>query len=303
MPLGSLVNPLEGGAGPTTGQLSTGTLYGLNGQTITGNSSGAWAVTANGTNQSITLTPSGTGPVTIGSGPLTFTASNGSASASSQINFRANNGTDTVGMRLSGGTNDFGFSGGTIYPGTYSFFTAASAGLRIAATGNALFGLTTDGTGLIQLATGTTSAGGITLGDINQFRSDVNTLTFNFSGTLSTLKTAENGTSRAQFATNAGDLFIDTLTAGKSITLRSGNQSTALTLDSSQNGSAAGKWAFNGATVSSSTAIITTAGTTSVSSLRIPHGSAPTSPVNGDIWTTTSGLFVRINGVTVGPLS
>lgn len=45
------------------------------------------------------------------------------------------------------------------------------------------------------------------------------------------------------------------------------------------------------------------ASTTSKASLRIPHGSAPTSPVNGDIWTTTSGIFVRINGVTKGPLT
>jgi hypothetical protein len=37
--------------------------------------------------------------------------------------------------------------------------------------------------------------------------------------------------------------------------------------------------------------------------LNIPHGTAPTSPNNGDIWTTTAGLFVRINGTTVGPLS
>jgi hypothetical protein len=33
-----------------------------------------------------------------------------------------------------------------------------------------------------------------------------------------------------------------------------------------------------------------------------PHGVAPTAPVNGDVWTTTAGLFARINGVTVGPL-
>jgi hypothetical protein len=65
MPLGSLVNPLGGGAGPTTGQIAGGVLYGLNGQTITGNSSGAWAVAANGTNQSITLTPSGTGSTVV----------------------------------------------------------------------------------------------------------------------------------------------------------------------------------------------------------------------------------------------
>lgn len=45
------------------------------------------------------------------------------------------------------------------------------------------------------------------------------------------------------------------------------------------------------------------ASTTTISSLRLPHGSAPTSPVDGDMWTTTAGLYVRINGSTVGPLS
>jgi len=35
----------------------------------------------------------------------------------------------------------------------------------------------------------------------------------------------------------------------------------------------------------------------------IPHGSAPSSPVNGQIWTTTAGLYVRINGSTVGPIT
>lgn len=38
--------------------------------------------------------------------------------------------------------------------------------------------------------------------------------------------------------------------------------------------------------------------TTARASLCIPHGAAPTSPVDGDMWTTTAGLFVRINGVT-----
>lgn len=35
----------------------------------------------------------------------------------------------------------------------------------------------------------------------------------------------------------------------------------------------------------------------------IMHGVAPSAPVDGDIWTTTAGLYVRVNGVTVGPLS
>ena len=43
--------------------------------------------------------------------------------------------------------------------------------------------------------------------------------------------------------------------------------------------------------------------TSDVSGLNLPHGSAPSSPVDGDIWTTSSGLYVQINGSTIGPLS
>lgn len=71
----------------------------------------------------------------------------------------------------------------------------------------------------------------------------------------------------------------------------------------------------NGLTVSANGAGIT--GATSVSgakttlaatatgyaSLNLPHGTAPTTPANGDVWTTSSGLFVRVNGATVGPLA
>lgn len=45
------------------------------------------------------------------------------------------------------------------------------------------------------------------------------------------------------------------------------------------------------------------AATTGAASLNVPQGTAPTAPVNGDIWTTSAGMYVRINGVTVGPLS
>lgn len=47
----------------------------------------------------------------------------------------------------------------------------------------------------------------------------------------------------------------------------------------------------------------TAASTTTSSGLRLAHGAAPTSPTDGDVWTTTSGIFARINGATVGPLS
>ena len=33
----------------------------------------------------------------------------------------------------------------------------------------------------------------------------------------------------------------------------------------------------------------------------LPHGTAPSSPANGDCWTTTAGLYCYINGGTVGP--
>ena len=44
--------------------------------------------------------------------------------------------------------------------------------------------------------------------------------------------------------------------------------------------------------------VILPAATTGTASINIPHGSAPTSPVNGDLWTTTSGVFARVNGAT-----
>lgn len=44
--------------------------------------------------------------------------------------------------------------------------------------------------------------------------------------------------------------------------------------------------------------LITSASTTTQASLNIPHGVAPTSPVDGDVWSTTAGLFIRVNGVT-----
>ena len=43
----------------------------------------------------------------------------------------------------------------------------------------------------------------------------------------------------------------------------------------------------------------TFASATGGAGFRIPHGTAPTSPVNGDMWSTSAGgLFIQINGVT-----
>jgi hypothetical protein len=51
-------------------------------------------------------------------------------------------------------------------------------------------------------------------------------------------------------------------------------------------------------TLTLSGALITPASTTSLASIRMPHGAAPTTPTNGDLWTTTSEMQVQINGST-----
>lgn len=57
--------------------------------------------------------------------------------------------------------------------------------------------------------------------------------------------------------------------------------------------------AFNASgTITAGGKITGTAGVTGAASLNLPHGVAPTSPVNGDEWTTTAGAFHRINGAT-----
>lgn len=43
------------------------------------------------------------------------------------------------------------------------------------------------------------------------------------------------------------------------------------------------------------------ASTTANAGVNLGQGSAPTSPVNGDLWITSAGLFARANGATVGP--
>lgn len=49
--------------------------------------------------------------------------------------------------------------------------------------------------------------------------------------------------------------------------------------------------------------LITTASTTTSAGFNLPPGAAPTSPNNGDFWSTSAGFFGRVNGATVGPFT
>lgn len=84
------------------------------------------------------------------------------------------------------------------------------------------------------------------------------------------------------------ELVVGTLNATNLI-LRT-NNTAALTISTTQ-------------TATFASTVITAASVAGQAGLRLPHGAAPTAPVNGDIWTTTAGLFVRVNGATVGPLT
>lgn len=57
----------------------------------------------------------------------------------------------------------------------------------------------------------------------------------------------------------------------------------------------------SGVTITDNGTVNLVATAASYASANLPHGTAPTSPANGDIWTTTAGFFARINGATVGP--
>jgi hypothetical protein len=50
--------------------------------------------------------------------------------------------------------------------------------------------------------------------------------------------------------------------------------------------------------INASGRVNTIASTTANAGFNVAQGVAPTSPTNGDIWTTSASLFVRINGVT-----
>jgi len=60
-----------------------------------------------------------------------------------------------------------------------------------------------------------------------------------------------------------------------------------------------GAWTFQGL-VTHTGALITDDSTTARAGLNVPLGVAPTSPVDGDVWTTAVNMFARINGLTVG---
>lgn len=131
-----------------------------------------------------------------------------------------------------------------------------------------------------------------------------------FSGQYQALFGAKSGTNQiASFSTDDGTLGD----AGMQLNVIN-NEDDSMQLQAYHQGVGAVPLDINGAggglNLGSAAAVISTLGLlstlasgTGTAGFRLPHGAAPTAPVNGDVWTTTAGLFVRIDGSTVGPLS
>jgi hypothetical protein len=95
-------------------------------------------------------------------------------------------------------------------------------------------------------------------------------------------------------ATWSAGTQVLTLTATDTITLKTVGSSSGNILDKAAGDALYA--ALAGATFTGK--LNTLASATGGAGLNLPHGAAPTSPVNGDVWTTTTGTFWRINGAT-----
>jgi hypothetical protein len=98
--------------------------------------------------------------------------------------------------------------------------------------------------------------------------------------------------------------FGNSTTAGV-ISIASGAVASGTKTVNIGTGSTAGTTNINIGTTGGGTAtanvnalLISRASTTTQAGLRVLHGTAPTSPVNGDVWTDTAGIYARINGAT-----
>lgn len=180
---------------------------------------------------------------------------------------------------------------GTVSATTLTGTLSTAAQPNVTSVGT-LAGLTVTGsftaTGLVtnaDLANSTIS--GVALGGT------LGTLTF---GThLAAGSASYNGSAGVTISTDA----TNANTASTIVARDASGNFTAGTITASLTGGASLDLPLAGGTLTGK--LTTLASAVGGAGLNLPAGAAPTSPVNGDLWTTTAGLFARINGITVGP--
>lgn len=212
-------------------------------------------------------------------------------------------GTPTTGQlaQWTGSTTIQGISLGTGVSGALAASVTGTGGM-VLATGPTIAGLTVTGsltaTGLVtngDLANASTTVNGqtCTLGSpCTVTASNPNSLTISTHLTGSSY----NGSAPVTIATDATNLNTPSTLVARDA---SGNFNAG-TITANLTGGASLDLPLAGGTLTGK--LNTLASATGGAGLNLPQGAAPTSPVNGDVWTTSSGLFVQIAGATVGPL-
>lgn len=224
-------------------------------QAVTGSSylqladAGSISLIAAGTNQNITLTPSGTGRVDVtgqtgGQGtPTSLRLSSDFANALVPTNQQQKlslvyvSASESYGFSVSSDAGIWYQSGPSGSSTGYHAFVAGSTTMLKVKTGAAMVGTTVDSGALLQIGTNTmTSAGGMVFGtDTFLFRKQAGTIVLDHaSGNNPQIQLYESGVLKTSLQTFTGDFYIDVQT-GKSLYLRTNGSTTALTLDSSQN--------------------------------------------------------------------
>ena len=194
------------------------------------------------------------------------------------------NALDGVGVLGNGylmGSGVVGFQGGSGGFGSYSYAITSGAGV---------LGVTGDG------------QGGHGVVGINAILGDANAV--NLSGALSVEHSAVTGFGKgivaqmAVFQGGSAPIGLRVKIGGSGFFPSSAQIGIQSEIDGTNSGSTAGYFVNTGASGTSATFTNTSGGTVLRGTINIVPRAAPSTPLDGDIWVTTSGIFCRVNGTT-----
>ena len=152
-------------------------------------------------------------------------------------------------------------------------------------------GAVASGSKAINIGTGTVAPGTCTM--VFGTAGVAGNITFNGNGTFTVNN--NNVQIHGNTATSTVNIGVGATVAAAIKTINIGTEGLASSTTNINLGTVAG----GAATVTTNALLLTRASATTGAGLRVPHGTAPTSPTNGDIWTDTAGVYARINGATV----
>jgi hypothetical protein len=251
------------------------------------------------------LTVSGTGNSTF-AGNLQVSGLIGHNSVAGDLDIYSGNGTGTeyaVNLYSRNSSNDAWIKA-LVAKGTS---TTIAGNLTVSGTGTSNVGGTlvvgstsaASGSGKLELATHTTSAGGIGFGtDLSLYRANTGFLILNDASAALDARIGlyNNGTQRGLFeAYNVGTaVYMGAASAGWSTIITSGNQATALTLDSSQNATFAGNVSISGSGTGSTNALYVTNSTPAVAFRVQNDGYITTGALTNSPYNNTTGSAANL---------